>query len=170
MASRSRVRPPRSPAPLRTPTTPSQFFPPSYFAAAAGVSYPPNQHDQSYHPFSSNASYLLTEYSPHAGNPSRTRRKSQLGNLEPQLLPTLSDTVERMTRPPSQLVSSSPFRPIPGPSSSPSIARTPSTSSQGTDATAPPLAVDGLPYTTTVATLIVEVTQSKVDTEISYNI
>ncbi|KAG6372057.1 hypothetical protein JVT61DRAFT_8765 [Boletus reticuloceps] len=135
-SSRSRVKPPRSPA-LRTPTTPSQFFPPSYFAAAASVLYPPNRdesistHDQSYHSLSSNASYRVTECSP---NPSRTRRKSQLGNLEPQLLPTLSDTVERMTRPPSQLVSSSPFRPIPGPSSSPSIARTPSTSSQGSSA------------------------------------
>ena len=126
----ARFKPSRSPAPLRTPTTPSQFFPPAYFAAAAGVPYPPTQQDQDY-PFSSNASYLVTECSPHAG---RTRRKSQLGDLESQLLPTLSDTVERMTRPPSQVVPSAPFRPVPRPEYSPGIARTSSISSQSSSA------------------------------------
>ena len=143
-SSKSRVKSSRSPAPLRTPATPSHFFPPSYFAAAAGVPYPPsrdetastpNQQDQLYqetYPFNSNASYLAAECSPHTSNPSRTRRKSQLGDLESQLLPTLSDTIERMTRPPSQ---ASPFRPAPaGPSYSPGVARTPSTSSQNSSA------------------------------------
>ena len=106
------------PAPLRTPTTPSQFFPPAYFAAAAGVPYPHDLYQDPY-PFSSNAC------SP------RTRRKSQLGDLEPQLLPTLSDTVERMTRPPSQVV---PSRPVPRPEYSPGVARTPSISSQSSSA------------------------------------
>lgn len=147
----------RSPAPLRTPTTPSQFFPPSHFAAAAGVPYPLNRDDngarpqlrtpsissqqdrfyQEAYPFSSNASYLVTECSPHASNPSRTRRKSQLGDLglmESHLLPTLSDTVERMTRPPSQVIPSSPSRPVPGPNHSPNVVRTPSTSSQSSSA------------------------------------
>ncbi|KAH0835580.1 hypothetical protein J3R83DRAFT_9305 [Lanmaoa asiatica] len=153
MPSKSRVKS-RSPAPLRTPTTPSQFFPPSYFAAAAGVPYPrnrddngaltqpstPNHQDRLYqeaYPFSSNASYLVTECPPHTSNPSRTRRKSQLGDLvlmESQLLPTLSDTVERMTRPPSQMVPSSPFRSLPGPNESPGVTRTPSTSSQSSSA------------------------------------
>lgn len=132
----------RSPAPLRTPTTPSQFFPPSYFAAAAASNRDdnaalrtPSQQDQYYqeaHPFSSNASYLIAECSPHS-NPSRTRRKSQLGDLglvESQLLPTLSDTVERMTRPPSQVIPTSPCRPVPGPG----VARTPSISSQSSSA------------------------------------
>lgn len=141
MNLKSRVKPGRSPA-LRTPTTTSQFFPPSYFAAAAGIPYPPNrdetastpnQQDQVYqdgYPFSSNASYPVAEWSPHT---SRARRRSQLGDLEPQLLPTLSDTVERMTRPPSQ-VASPPFRPVPGPSYSPGVKRTPSTSSQSSSA------------------------------------
>lgn len=130
--AKSRVKPP-----LRTPTTPSQFFPPAYFAAAAaGMRYPPNQQDHFYHeayPFSSNASCLVTECSPHTDTPpSRTRRKSQLGDLEPQLLPTLSDTVERMTRLPSQVA---PFRPAaPRPDYSPGVVRTPSTSSQSSSA------------------------------------
>lgn len=154
--SKSRVKS-RSPAPLRTPTTPSQFLPPSHFAAAAGVPYPPNRDDigalpqlwtpstpsqqdrfnQVAYPFSSNASYLVTECSPHSSNPSRTRRKSQLGDLglmESQLLPTLSDTVERMTRPPSQVIPSSPSRPVPEPNYSQGVARTPSTSSQSSSA------------------------------------
>lgn len=132
MMAPSKSRPKsRSPAPLRTPTTPSQFFPPSYFAAAAGVAYPPNRDDdgtQEHSPFSSNASYECS---------SRTRRKSRLGDLclmEPHLLPTLSDTVERMTRPPSQVIPSSPLRPGPGPDYSPGVARTPSTSSQSSSA------------------------------------
>ncbi|KAG8215735.1 hypothetical protein J3R82DRAFT_7629 [Butyriboletus roseoflavus] len=156
-STRPRVKS-RSPAPLRTPTTPSQFFPPSYFAAAAGVPYTRNRDDnvalpqlrtpstpseqdrfyQEAHPFSSNASYLITECSPHTSNPSRPRRKSQLGDLglvESQLLPTLSDTVERMTRPPSQVIPSSPTRPVPhGPNNSPSVTRTLSTSSQSSSA------------------------------------
>lgn len=108
----------RSPAPLRTPTTPSQFFPPSYFAAAAGVAYPLNRDDV--HPFSSNASY----------EPARRKsRHGDLGLMESSLLPTLSDTVERMTRPPSQVIQSSPRRPVPPPDCSPSVARTPSQSS-----------------------------------------
>ena len=133
-SSKSRVKP------LRTPTTaPSQFFPPAYFAAAAGVPYPPSrdetacQQDQFYqetYPFSSNASSC----SPRTGNPTGARRKSQLGDLESQLLPTLSDTVERMTRPPSQVVPNSPFRPVPGPGYLPGVARTPSTSSQSSSA------------------------------------
>lgn len=131
----------RSPAPSRTPTTPSQFFPPSYFAAAAGVPYPltndgPTQlraplapGQQEPYSFSSNGSY---EYAS-----SSTRRKSRLSDLdlmEPNLLPTLSDTVERMTRPPSQVISSSPLHPVSGPDYSPAVARTPSTSSQSSSA------------------------------------
>ncbi|KIJ67175.1 hypothetical protein HYDPIDRAFT_25650 [Hydnomerulius pinastri MD-312] len=144
---------PRSPAPPRTPTTPShQFLPPSHYAAAAGLSYPfnrtgkaeedstsyartpltsgPNQVDSCYadsHPFSSNAAHQASEL--HTSN--RGKRKSQagdLGLLEAHLLPSLKDTIDRMTRPPSQVSPGSPLYARPGRVSS--VARTPSCSSQ----------------------------------------
>ena len=142
--SKSRTKP-RSPAPLRTPTTPSQYFPPSYFAAAAGVPYPPGRDDdgtafrtpltprqQEPSPFSSNAPYECV-----LQTSSQARRRSRLGDLdlmEPHLLPTLSDTVERMTRPPSQVITSSPCHPLPGPDYSSGVARASSIASQSSAA------------------------------------
>ncbi|KAG9312503.1 hypothetical protein JVU11DRAFT_6894 [Chiua virens] len=173
----------RSPVPLWTPT---QFFPPSHFAAAAGVPYPPNRDDDGTTPSTPAGRFqqdIHSLSSPLASNTSRPRRRSRLddfGLLEPHLLPTLSDTVERMTRPPSQTIPSSPL-PF-GPSSKPdfsaspvSVARAPSTSSQSSSA----YSVRSEHHTVMTptirptsgkqcSTVLVKV-ESKVDTKVSYD-
>ncbi|KAH7914933.1 hypothetical protein BJ138DRAFT_1078560 [Hygrophoropsis aurantiaca] len=126
----------RSPAPARTPTTPSHLFlPPSHYAAAAGLTYPTNRKSNTtptpnliadtirspplviHQPnvvasdpcaFNSNSSHRASRVprSHKSSGHLRDKRKSQaedLGLLEAQLLPSLRDTIDRMTRPPSRV-------------------------------------------------------------------
>ncbi|KAH7886686.1 hypothetical protein F5I97DRAFT_1028978 [Phlebopus sp. FC_14] len=131
----------RSPVPLRTPTTPTDhFLPPSHYAAAAGVPYPLNRkqttnvkveptNDLHLTPSQHSSRYLDSENCSQSGTSSRGKRKSGvdgLGHMETHLLPSLRDTVDRMTRTPSQLLESSPQ-----PDYVCGVARTPSFSSPG---------------------------------------
>ncbi|KAG0696358.1 hypothetical protein DFH29DRAFT_1072112 [Suillus ampliporus] len=115
-----------------TPTTPSnRFLPPSHYAAAAGVPYSANRsraHDscpsQPYNSTSpplpsqsslasaSDSQSLHADYSQMSTTNFRSKRKSQVGDLglmEAQLLPSLKDTIDRMTRPSSQFGMPSPL-------------------------------------------------------------
>ncbi|KAG1743789.1 hypothetical protein EDB19DRAFT_540023 [Suillus lakei] len=118
----------RSPAPNTTPTSPAhRFLPPSHYAAAAGVPYsanrsrahesrPPQPYTSSAPPLPSQSSLasasdshtLNTDYSTNF----KSKRRSQVGDLglmEAHLLPSLKDTIDRMTRPSSQLQMPSPL-------------------------------------------------------------
>ncbi|KAG2136588.1 uncharacterized protein EDB93DRAFT_1330811 [Suillus bovinus] len=118
----------RSPAPSITPTSPAhRFLPPSHYAAAAGVPYnatrsrahesrPPQPYTSSTPPLPSRSSLasasdshsLHVDYSTNF----RSKRRSQVGDLglmEAHLLPSLKDTIDRMTRPSSQLGMPSPL-------------------------------------------------------------
>lgn len=118
----------RSPAPNPTPTSPAhRFLPPSHYAAAAGVPYSPNRsraHEtRPPQPYTSNTPPLPSQsslasasdsHSFHADHPPnyRSKRRSQVGDLglmEAHLLPSLKDTIDRMTRPASQLGMPSPL-------------------------------------------------------------
>ncbi|KAL0576636.1 Protein T2 [Marasmius crinis-equi] len=128
-SGRSRSRSPAHP-PVPGPQSPRQFLPTSHYATAAGLKMPEKiQHvcddaqqqaekisRLSYMPYisprstPSNDSIDFQSNSPYTGNSgntaeSRRKRESQISNLpmvESQLLPSLRDTIDRMTRPPSR--------------------------------------------------------------------
>ncbi|KAG2362984.1 hypothetical protein BDR07DRAFT_1609164 [Suillus spraguei] len=118
----------RSPALNLPSTSPAhRFLPPSHYAAAAGVPYnanrgrthesrPAQPNTSSTPPLPSQSSLasasdlhsLHVDYSTNF----RSKRRSQVGDLglmEAHLLPSLKDTIDRMTRPSSQLGIPSPF-------------------------------------------------------------
>ncbi|KAG2048650.1 hypothetical protein BDR06DRAFT_1024322 [Suillus hirtellus] len=117
----------RSPAPNITPASPAhRFLPPSHYAAAAGVPYDANRsraresrpqpHTSSTPPLPSQSSLASASdsHSLHVDYPTnyRSKRRSQVGDLglmEAHLLPSLKDTIDRMTRPSSQLGIPSPL-------------------------------------------------------------
>lgn len=85
---------PLSPATSSQSSRPPTFFPPSHYAAAAGIVYSKPVNDYS---------FKDEQMEKDRGFSERERRKSQLGDLpllEAQLLPSLRDTVDRMTNPP----------------------------------------------------------------------
>lgn len=99
--------------------SPRPFLPPSHYAIAGGFplptpkpapdasSLPPGNNfiPISYQSDSSDSSF---DYKPAKDSPDsnmRTKRASQIGNLEAHLLPSLRDTIDRMTRPPSMSAS-----------------------------------------------------------------
>jgi hypothetical protein len=120
----------RSPAPPNSPfpssSRPSNFFPPSHYAAAAGIPYPtrpPTSQDamisepsdgkrDSFVPISypsqslsSDSSFefkatSLPQYSTSPSTP-KSKRLGNIPHLETLLIPSLRDTIDRMTRPPS---------------------------------------------------------------------
>lgn len=128
-AGRNKSRSPTPPAsPFPCSPRPSNFFPPSHYAAAAGIAYPirpPTSHDSmivdpddthskrdSFVPISYPSQSLSSDSSfefkavslPQYATPPPTRKSKQLGNiphLETLLIPSLRDTIDRMTRPPS---------------------------------------------------------------------
>jgi hypothetical protein len=122
----------RSPVP---PWRPSTFLPPSHYAAAAAAD--PYSSDSSFE-FKSHFNAPTSPVLPSAPTtptaaPQARQSISQLGDIEAQLLPSLRDTIHRMTRPPSSLPtnpSSSTHLDIPtmplGRSTSPSFSSTPS--------------------------------------------
>ncbi|KAF5378923.1 hypothetical protein D9757_008724 [Collybiopsis confluens] len=117
----------RSPAPPFS-KSPRPYLPPSHYAAAGGFALPnrsehpapppedPHANQDPYMPVSSFSSPFDWDSSSlkesHTGREStQTRRESQISNLplvEAQLLPSLRDTIDRMTRSPSRLNSSTP--------------------------------------------------------------
>lgn len=111
----------KSPAPPSPSPRPSAFLPPSHYAAAGGFSLPERSQsgclsdgNHSNSPsFQSQDTYMPVSSSKHAsssisilGETGRKRRESQIQNLpflETQLLPSLRDTIDKMTRPPSRM-------------------------------------------------------------------
>ncbi|EIW77982.1 hypothetical protein CONPUDRAFT_157153 [Coniophora puteana RWD-64-598 SS2] len=106
-----------------TPRTPAssqseRFYPPSYYAEAAGIPYPPTRPEASerqgrgFSPVDAPSGTphvrrsKSTHHSPSSSSSKEQRRRSRaspIDTIETQLLPTLKDTIERMTRPPSQI-------------------------------------------------------------------
>ncbi|KAJ7577970.1 hypothetical protein C8J56DRAFT_1060654 [Mycena floridula] len=92
--------------------SPRPFLPPSHYAAAGGFTIPSTpkspeprneQARNSFMPISYNSNSSFEFPAPDSA--SRPKRQSQIGNLplvETQLLPSLRDTIDRMTRPPSR--------------------------------------------------------------------
>ncbi|KAF9267171.1 hypothetical protein L218DRAFT_1074471 [Marasmius fiardii PR-910] len=121
-SGRSRSRSPAQPPPVSQ--SPRQFLPPSHYAEAGGFMVRENnsyikdnsEHQgtlrSTYMPYlspvsnSSNDTFDLQSNSPHreydSKPESRKRRESQISMVESQLLPSLRDTIVRMTRPPPQ--------------------------------------------------------------------
>lgn len=115
----------RSPAPPSPSPRPLAFLPPSHYAAAGGLSLPERNQSSSLSdgnllnspPFQSQDTYMPVSSNKHAsssfsisGETGRQRRESQIQNLpflETQLLPSLRDTIDKMTRPPSRMNNSS---------------------------------------------------------------
>ncbi|KAF9018361.1 hypothetical protein BDZ89DRAFT_351280 [Hymenopellis radicata] len=95
---------------------PPKFLPPSHYAAAGGFAFPQTKKAHSSSADSRDAYPISTETPDDVksggdkrftfrSNASRNKRESQLVNLpmvETQLLPSLRDTIDRMTRPPSR--------------------------------------------------------------------
>jgi hypothetical protein len=92
----------RSPVP---PWRPSTFLPPSHYAAAAADPYSSDSSFEFKSHFNAATSPVLSSAptTPIAAHQAR-QSISQLGDIEAQLLPSLRDTIHRMTRPPSSLI------------------------------------------------------------------
>ncbi|KAF8870310.1 hypothetical protein CPB85DRAFT_751440 [Mucidula mucida] len=96
---------------------PPNFLPPSHYAAAGGFAFPQSKNAPTSSADSRDAYPISTEAPDDVksggdkrftfrSNPNRNKRESQLVNLpmvETQLLPSLRDTIDRMTRPPSRV-------------------------------------------------------------------
>lgn len=121
--------PAASPSPYLQSASP-RFLPPSHYAAAAGPTHTPTLGLSNAQPPSSDNSHTRSRSAKYAPNPpafedttgypgsrnapsparddKTTRRKSQLELLETNLLPSLRDTVGRMTQPSSNAGNTSP--------------------------------------------------------------
>ncbi|KAF7290604.1 DH domain-containing protein [Mycena indigotica] len=122
----------KSHSPLPPSPRPATFFPPSHYAEAGGLTPrrqtshprdepPPSRPNTSYMPIASNSESSF-EFAPKSPEPSRIstvnsktsldkKGESHMKNLpfvEAQLLPSLRDTINRMTRPPVKTTALSP--------------------------------------------------------------